>query len=125
MSPDGKECNEWTEWVNEVSAGGRDKGPAFISLRSLLAGLVPCLSPRVSSLRSATRYARDRFAPVCDANGMSEERRERHDDSERPFSLTSLHYLLSLQSARRAWREPDSRPKAERKGTDTTEGRDE
>lgn len=51
MSPDGKECNEWTEWVNEVSAGGRDKGPAFISLRSLLAGLVPCLSPRVSSLR--------------------------------------------------------------------------
>lgn len=25
MSPDGKECNEWTEWVNEVSAGGRDK----------------------------------------------------------------------------------------------------
>ena len=83
MSPDGKECNEWTEWVNEVSAGGRDKGPAFISLRSLLAGLVPCLSPRVSSLRSATRYARDRFAPVCDANGMSEERRERVRSGQR------------------------------------------
>lgn len=90
MSPDGKECNEWTEWVNEVSAGGRDKGPAFISLRSLLAGLVPCLSPRVSSLRSATRYARDRFAPVCDANGMSEERRERVRSGQRRGEHTSL-----------------------------------
>lgn len=38
------------------------------------------------------------------------------------LSASSPVPLLSLQSARRAWRGPDSRPKAERKGPDTTEG---
>ena len=44
----------------------------------------------VSSLRSATRYARDRFAPVCDANGMSEERSERVRSGQRRGEHTSL-----------------------------------
>lgn len=70
MSPDGKECNEWTEWVNEVSAGGRDKErtEARWVVLSLFTPSVPTISPLTRRFPLLLRFG--------DPPGGEDERRE-------------------------------------------------